>query len=168
MKKGVSPLISYVLLVGFAIAMAAIVYNFVITQTEKLNPDEMTGTKEICNEMALGVSEICSTGTGIKLTLSNKGSFTVHKINIDTIDAGGASTIPGTITKDASCSCSTCEGLPPGCITTSKSVEISYSRSSDSDEISIVPIRTENYKDTVCQEGKITYNGADLVGLPAC
>ena len=93
MKKGISPLIAAVLLVGFTIAMAAFVTNFLIQKTEEsFQPETIIGSSEYCDFVSLGytvngltVTNFTAVGnvknvSGIQVT--NKGSFTIWKLTI--------------------------------------------------------------------------------------
>ena len=95
MKKGISPLIATVLLVAFSIALAGIVSTYVINKTSEFDPGAIVEDSLLCDEVNLGflvtdtdISNVdCEDVSGITLfnglSLKNKGSFTIRKIQID-------------------------------------------------------------------------------------
>lgn len=99
-KKGVSPLIATILLVAFAITLAAIVSNYVISKTKEFKPDLIVQDSLLCDEVNLGFSVDPPTDTQVKdwfclsnsnppvlagINIINKGKFAVWKYhkNID-------------------------------------------------------------------------------------
>lgn len=91
-KKGVSPLIATVMLIGFTIAMATVVSTFIIKQTkETFNPENLIEDSSICDQMSLGVNvkeanlkiekstQTASNLYYIKgISIQNKGSYAVR------------------------------------------------------------------------------------------
>ncbi len=92
-KKGVSPLIAAVLLVGFSVALAAIVSQFVIKETKKFGPEQFLEDSPFCENVVIEAVKAAGTdpvqissaggsgffyleGVGIK----NKGSFSVRRL----------------------------------------------------------------------------------------
>lgn len=101
-KKAAADLIAWVLLIGFSIALAAFVTNFVIEETKKFNPEDVVGgSKVYCEDVVLSIEKLegslstdssCSgqkfSGT---ITLKNKGKFTIYNIKILGGGAGSVS-----------------------------------------------------------------------------
>lgn len=93
-NKGVSPLIATVLLIGFSVALAAMVSTFVIQKTKDFDPSSVVASS-YCEQAALAVGSApatlgesegsCPTGGDYllaeNLQLVNKGAFTVRKIS---------------------------------------------------------------------------------------
>src|SRR3989344_2469009 len=52
-KKGVRPLIATVMLVGFAVALAAVVSTFVIKETKKFNPESFLEDSPYCENIVI-------------------------------------------------------------------------------------------------------------------
>ena len=80
-KKGVSPLISWVLLVGFVVGLSLVITTWVRNQTDSTTDaleKEVEGDLR-CNDVALNAQLDCS-GSPVKLTIANKGKFTIHKV----------------------------------------------------------------------------------------
>ncbi len=97
-KKAVSPLVAWVLLIGFTIGVGVLVSNFIIKQTEKtFRPEELAIGSLYCGEVAFTVDSYCRDilpnnpeGWGLlKLSLKNRGAFTITKIGINLKDDRG-------------------------------------------------------------------------------
>lgn len=70
-KKGISEILSYVLLVVLAVGMGAAVYSYIAFQIPK--------DREQCNEgVSVVIREATCTDGVLSVTLLNKGLFTVH------------------------------------------------------------------------------------------
>lgn len=92
-KKAISPLIATVLLVGFSIVLAGIVTTFVIDKTKEFNPEKIVEDDLLCDNIAIDITVpdqnalIYETASNVKilkgLNLTNKGSFTIHKVTIN-------------------------------------------------------------------------------------
>ncbi len=95
-KRGVSPLIATVLLVGFTIVMAGLVSTFVIKQTkETFNPDKLLEDSTLCDQMTLGIdvpdkSKLKISGSGSSnylegVSVVNKGGYSARGLilNVD-------------------------------------------------------------------------------------
>lgn len=83
-KRGISPLISWILLFGFAVAMAAMIYSWAVDQTE--NIDIVDGPDLYCDDVTLSI-DWCERGPDcglkdkyINVTFSNKGKWNLSGI----------------------------------------------------------------------------------------
>ena len=78
LKRGISPLIATVLIVGFTIALAAIIISWGQTFTRQIQQDTETWANEqiVCvTEVVFDVSNACDNGTNsVKVTVKNDGS----------------------------------------------------------------------------------------------
>jgi len=84
-KRGISPLISWVLLVGFAVALSMMVTDWVKTQAESTTEKTVEGVEgDIrCSQVSLNVNVDCISSPGtVQMNLANRGKFTIHKIRI--------------------------------------------------------------------------------------
>ena len=125
-KKGVSPLIATVLLVAFAVAIGAVVSNYIIKQTKEFKPEKLVEDSLLCDDVNLGYSIDPSTDILPKdwlclyepnvlagINIVNKGKFSIYKYSLTTQGKSSPSDEPaghydgGTFTKDAS-------GIKPG------------------------------------------------------
>ena len=86
-KKGVSPLIATVLVIGFTIALALVIFTWGKTFTQNLT--EGTGQKAeqqlAClqaNLVSFEIKKACYSGNSVKFTLENEGSITLDKITL--------------------------------------------------------------------------------------
>ena len=85
MKRGISPLVSWVLLVGFVVALAVMVTTWVRDQAETTTDKAVEGIEgDIrCSQVALNVNIDCTTDPTLgTMTLTNKGKFTIHEIRV--------------------------------------------------------------------------------------
>ncbi len=100
-KRGISVLISAVLLIALAIALAVIVSSIVLKKARDFNPDEFAQESVFCESVGLGYTvddpsslDIRSEG-GVDLlegiTLVNRGSFSIYRLTVNA---------PGTLSRD--------------------------------------------------------------------
>jgi len=87
MKKGISPLIATVLVIGFTIALALVIFTWGKAFTQSLT--EETGEKAqsqlAClqtNLVSFEIIKACYEGNTIKFTLENKGEATIDKVTL--------------------------------------------------------------------------------------
>lgn len=80
MKRGVSILISWVLLVGFAVTLALLVTVWVKQTAEEAAKElEETAEQEArCSAVAINANMTCATSND--MTISNRGTFTITKV----------------------------------------------------------------------------------------
>src|SRR3989344_7404170 len=111
-KKGVSPLLAAVLLVAFAIALGAIVSNYLIKQAKEFNPEKIAEESVFCESVTLGYDIDDPTNLGFQektisgrpftffeyITVINRGAFSIHQL---IISAGGMASRPYPIYDDA-------------------------------------------------------------------
>ena len=76
--KGISPLISWVLIIGFSIAMATFITIWAIDQTKKIDFETPTA-REHCSEVRISFEDVCMnlTSNTIKSTIKNTGNFKI-------------------------------------------------------------------------------------------
>ena len=81
MKKGVSEIISWVLLIGFAVSLAAIVTMWTLRNTETTTEGvvKMVRGDIKCSEVFINLAIDCTTKT---LTVINDGKFKIDKLMI--------------------------------------------------------------------------------------
>lgn len=84
-KKGISPLIATVLVIGFTIALALVIFSWGKTFTETLTKG--TGEKAEqqldCSDLvSFEVKNACYAGSEVKFTLENEGDITLDKITL--------------------------------------------------------------------------------------
>jgi len=77
MKRGISPLIGWVVLVGFAVAAGLLVTQWAIQQFQDIDlPDDKEG---YCDSVEIELDSICLKNNGheVDLTIKNEGAFTI-------------------------------------------------------------------------------------------
>ena len=105
-KRGISPLIATVLLIGTTIAIAAIVSTYVIQQTKKFDPEAIVGESTFCQDVVLGLKMpeggvVCEPfryeGAECKRItnpiLINKGAFTITGVTMSADNLGSSGNV---------------------------------------------------------------------------
>ncbi len=81
MKRGISPLLSWVLIIAFAIAMAMLVIPFIIDQVKNINFDNCD-SDYYCDDVSISLKSVCRDNSGVlKLSVTNKGDFSIRQIS---------------------------------------------------------------------------------------
>ena len=163
MKKAISPLISWVLLVAMSIAIGSIVYFWAINMGHNLNFDQPQDI--YCDNTHIKVLSACRDGSLLVMNLSNTGSYNISSI---TFYKDTESTVPG------SCILLLDPSLKPGTsINYNISVDTQFSSenfdvceqnpvsvpsSTSVTEFSITPWVYQDSKNTDCPDSKIVLN----------
>ncbi len=177
MKKAISPLIAWILLVGFTIATAAFVTNVIIDLTKK-TVDTLPYIEEggYCEGVNLDLMESCKKSPLITctsgapktltFTLVNKGSFTIKRlaINVEDFDYGGGhNKIPPNINNALNNN----NGLKPGeeLIQT-----LSFCLKTSENEVKIIPSinSTQNKIEKFCNENALVLKDDILNNILPC
>ena len=85
-KRGISPLIAWVLLVGIAVAVGLVVTQWAIKEFQDLDFPEDKET--YCNDVDIKLEEICiqfspdNINDSIRLNITNEGFFSVRRLTI--------------------------------------------------------------------------------------
>lgn len=82
-KRGISPLIAWVLLIGFSITAGLLVTRWAIDEFSNVSFPEDTDV--YCDNLQLDIDEVCidnPNNNSVRLNLSNEGSFTIKKLSI--------------------------------------------------------------------------------------
>jgi len=172
MKKAISPLIAWILLVGFTIATAAFITNFIIGETER-TVETLSYIEEggFCEGVYLDLQDSCLKGSTsscsankiaypLKLTLVNKGSFTIKKLAINVLDNN---------ILNNKISLNDNDGLKPG-ETIVKDIPFTFIclNPSGGNEIKIIPSinATQDKKEKFCNENALVLKDEILALLP--
>ena len=80
-KRGISPLISWVLLIGFVVGLSLMVGNWVRTQAQTTTENVVTNVESDirCGDVAFNAALDC---TGLKLNITNTGKFSIVGIRV--------------------------------------------------------------------------------------
>lgn len=150
-KKGISDIIAWVLLIGFTIAMAAFVSNWVIEQTKKFNPEGAVGGPKIyCEDVILNIENIIKrdgdcADEGVNFigtfTLKNKGKFIIYNVKGLGPGAGKISLPDGK--------------LAPG---ESKDINFGFLCKESGNEIELIPLIKVEDKEYYCSDSSVTIN----------
>jgi FlaG/FlaF family flagellin (archaellin) len=83
-KKAVSPWISWVLLVAFAIVLSAFMYDFMVDYTES-STDDMKRTvynTDECRLVSLNIDSACMSSQVLNITLQNRNYIRIDKMDL--------------------------------------------------------------------------------------
>src|SRR3989338_8865241 len=85
-KKGISPLIATVLLIGFTVALAAIIMTWGTTFTRNIqkSTSQSTTSNVVCaQDVVLDISGACKlAGNDYRIVVSNNGKVEVTELNV--------------------------------------------------------------------------------------
>ena len=96
MKKGVSPLIATVLIIGFAVGLAAIIITFSSKYVEKVSEEveEEAEIKITCTQrIDLNVKYACISGDHVNALIENTGSAPINSFIFRVIGSAGKATV---------------------------------------------------------------------------
>jgi hypothetical protein len=80
MKRGISPLISWVLIVALSVAIGAVVVPVIL---DKANEWDFDPPLEYCNDISISLKGVCKESDGVlHVNLSNNGDFSIQKITV--------------------------------------------------------------------------------------
>lgn len=90
MKKAISVLLSWVLIIGFAVAMSAIIFGWAIPFVEKISNklDKSQNVEIYCDNTRIKIVDICRmdsnsySNRSINITLQNTGSYNIKRLSI--------------------------------------------------------------------------------------
>ncbi|HII72363.1 TPA: hypothetical protein HA265_06430, partial [Candidatus Woesearchaeota archaeon] len=82
-KKAVSPWISWVLLMAFAVVLSAFMYNFMVSYTKDSTEDmkKIVYNTDECRLVSINIESACMTAQALNITLQNR-----NYIRIDEMD----------------------------------------------------------------------------------
>lgn len=93
-RKGISPLIATVLIIGFTVALAAIIMTWGTTFSKGMQKTTESTTEEqlaCAQDVVIDLSSACIEGSNIKLTIKNDGSKDLQRVSVRLYDS--ASTV---------------------------------------------------------------------------
>ena len=82
-KKAVSPWISWVLLVAFAVVLSAFMYSFMVSYTESSTEDikKVVYNTDECRQVGLNIESACMSSQVLNITLKNTNYIRIDKID---------------------------------------------------------------------------------------
>lgn len=88
MKRGISPLIATVLIIGFTIAVAGITFTFIKSQVK--SQTESTDITEVANclNAELKITSVCSSGNIVKIKVDSEGETPLTGVKYRIIGSG--------------------------------------------------------------------------------
>ncbi len=82
-KKAVSPWISWVLIMAFAIVLSAFMYNFMVSYTEDTTDDikKTVYNTDECRSVSLNIKSACMSTQDLNITLENTNYIRIDKLD---------------------------------------------------------------------------------------
>ena len=80
MKRGISPLVSWVLIIGFSVTAGILITQWAISIAKNVEIPEDPET--YCQEVQLDYVSSCLEGDTVKITLVNNGAFSVKRLGL--------------------------------------------------------------------------------------
>jgi hypothetical protein len=140
-KKAIAAWISWVLLVGFTVAIGMLVMRFMTgyahkTMEELVERDNQIG---LCDAASVNVKDICQNTQVLNINVSNNGNLRVDELLFRMVDIYGA---PQTAYKNQT-------------INTEKVLSVSVVKQGVVRHVEIMPVVQEGRKRYVCQNKKV-------------
>ena len=80
MKRGISPLISFLLIVTLSVSIGFLVIDALISEVEKV---DISPDVEYCNDVSISVEGVCvNSGSIVVINVTSNGAFSVHKFSL--------------------------------------------------------------------------------------
>jgi len=81
-KKGVSPLMAWILIIAFALALGAFIMNWATNQVGKFDPSQ--NAELYCPDVDFSITNFCvkSDYSNVNFDLKNTGRYTIRKLTI--------------------------------------------------------------------------------------
>jgi hypothetical protein len=79
-KRGVSPLIAWVLIIGFAVSAGILITQWALNLAD--NIDIQQGDEIYCQDVQIDLEKACVSGDNITIELSNKGLFSIKRLSL--------------------------------------------------------------------------------------
>lgn len=80
MKKGISPIVSWVLIISFSVAIAMVVVPTLIDRAKEFKLDPNI---DYCDDVSISIKDICKLSDGVlRITVNNNGGFSIQEVTI--------------------------------------------------------------------------------------
>ncbi len=166
-KKGISPLIATVLIIGFTVALAAVIMTWGSSFTKSIQSGQEEATKQqlaCAQKVSLSIKSGCLTKDfkSIQMILENKGSIDIKKIkfrlyenanSVSTKDLADFDKITGN------------QALTSFAI---KTITVSPTNPKDIKKIEAIPTVSVDSKEVTCAGAMVSYGDLSGSGLSAC
>ena len=160
-KKGISPLIATVLIIGFTVALAAIIINWgtgFVRQTQVTTEQSANLQITCAQDVIFAISDACISGTDLVITVSNDGTQDIDefiaRVSNETTSAVGQIIIGGADPFNINSTTVPTADIPNG-----------VSRPS---LVELIPRITLEGSQETCSANKFSYGGDSSVALNPC
>lgn len=79
MKRGISPLLSYVFLIALVVSIAMIVTSTLIERAQNIDIEERI---DYCEDVSISLDFVCRENGVLKMNITNNGAFSVYKVTL--------------------------------------------------------------------------------------
>jgi flagellin-like protein len=165
-KRGISPLIATVLIIGFVIALAAIIMTWGTSFTRDIQQttEEGASTQITCSQdVVFKITNVCDVSTlnGIyKITIQNDGTKLINSFNVRYFEAADDVT-QQSVTFGGN-------GIPAFGIEADNTVESGQTAVSAVKKIEAIPVVTINNKAVTCSANIRDFGSLDGNAIPLC
>lgn len=162
-KRGISPLIATVLIIGFTVALAAVIISWGQTFTRNIQQQtETSSTEQIscATEVVFDVTNACSTGSDIKVIVKNDGSRKIDKFLARSYRAAD-NVVQNELTFGG-------DGIAAFGIESQIFTPVYASGTGPTKMVELIPVVTINNKQVTCSLNIKKYGQIDGTGLLAC
>ncbi len=158
MKKGISPLIAWILLVGFVVMMGAFITNWSIQYIRNLPIGEAQEKEIYCSNVQLDIPVFCkyNNNSTLRLDIKNKGNYNITRLVIHRETTNQSLDYCFILNQDISPTSISDYHLNLGAITSGQGCNLIGEESSDIIEVSIVPAISIKGVEYTCSEKKIS------------
>ncbi|MFH1182628.1 MAG: hypothetical protein V1702_06745 [Candidatus Woesearchaeota archaeon] len=141
-KKGIEAWISWVLIIGFSIAVGALVMRFMTgfatgTVEEMIERDNQ---QKLCDSAAISVKAICQNTQVLNINVSNNGNLRIEELLFRMYDIY---TVPQVTYKNQT-------------INTEKTLRVAVVKQGVISQVEVMPVVQEGKKRYICQNKKVT------------
>ncbi len=85
MKRGISPLISWILIISFSIAIAMLVIPVFVDQAETISEhffSENSNNVDYCNDVSVSIEQVCKRNGRLEMKIDNNGDYSLYKLTV--------------------------------------------------------------------------------------
>lgn len=158
-KRGISPLIATVLILGFTIALAAVIMTWGTSFTKKIQKETEAGAdiSIICaTQVNFDITDACIDGTDVKITVKNDASKTIDSFKVRLYKGGSEVDTPSDLSSLGSFDISTYKSTP----NTFTAGEVKM--------VELFPTITSSGSSITCAENVDQFGNLDADSLPNC
>lgn len=158
MKKGISPLIAWILLVGFVVVMGAFITNWSIQYIRNLPMGEAQEREVYCSNVQLDIPVFCKYNNNqtLRLDIENKGNYNITRLVVHRETTNQSLNYCFILNRNIAPTSILNYTLNLGAIPSNQNCDSSEIESSNIIEVSIVPAISIQGTEYTCSEKKVS------------